>query len=41
VRKNFAGFLCYALLYGLILQPACVLGYAMEIFGRRKTWGTK
>lgn len=41
VRKNLAGFLCYALLYGLILQPACVVGYAMEVVGSRKSWGTK
>jgi biofilm PGA synthesis N-glycosyltransferase PgaC len=41
VRKNVVGFLCYALLYGLILQPACVAGYAMEVVGWRKSWGTK
>jgi len=41
VRKNVGGFLCYALLYGLILQPACVLGYATDLVGWRKSWGTK
>ncbi len=41
VRKNFVGFLVYAVLYGIILQPACVVGYASEIIGLRKSWGTK
>jgi biofilm PGA synthesis N-glycosyltransferase PgaC len=41
VRRNFGGFLVYSLLYGIILQPACVVGYVAEIFGLRKSWGTK
>ena len=41
VRRNIVGFLCYAVLYGLILQPACVAGYLMEALGLRKSWGTK
>lgn len=41
VRKNPIGFVFYALLYGIILQPACLLGYFSEIFGARKKWGTK
>jgi poly-beta-1,6-N-acetyl-D-glucosamine synthase len=41
VRRNFSGFLTYAFVYSLILQPACVAGYFSEIFGLRKTWGTK
>ena len=41
VRKNIFGFIYYALLYGLILQPACVIGYIKEIFSFNKTWGTK
>lgn len=42
VRKNIVGFLFYALLYGFILQPACVAGYFKELlFGSKKTWGTK
>lgn len=41
VRKNYTGFLFYSLLYGLILQPACVLGYVSEVLNFRKTWGTK
>lgn len=41
VRHNVGGFLFYALFYGLILQPACVLGYCQELLNRTKTWGTK
>jgi biofilm PGA synthesis N-glycosyltransferase PgaC len=41
VRKNLVGFICYALLYGLVLQPACVVGYMMDVLGLRKSWGTK
>lgn len=42
VRRNILGFICYALFYGIILQPACVLGYIHEIFrGAKKSWGTK
>ena len=41
VRRNLSGFLTYAFVYSLILQPACVAGYFSEILGLRKTWGTK
>ncbi len=41
VRRNFGGFLFYSLAYTMILQPVCVLGYAKEALGVRKTWGTK
>jgi biofilm PGA synthesis N-glycosyltransferase PgaC len=41
VRYNPLGFLTYALAYGMILQPACVVGYTSELLGLRKTWGTK
>lgn len=42
VRKNFRGFLIYALVYSMILQPICFLGYLKEIFlGSNKNWGTK
>lgn len=41
VRKNLSGFLGYALLYGVVLQPACVVGYVKEIFKMPKHWGTK
>ena len=35
VRRNLSGFLTYALMYSLVLQPACVAGYVSEIFGSR------
>ncbi len=41
VRKNILGFLVYLLPYGMILQPAAVIGYIYEILGLRKEWGTK
>ena len=39
VRRNVSGFLVYAFVYSLILQPACVAGYCSEIFGSRKSGG--
>lgn len=41
VRRNIGGFLLYAFAYSLILQPASVAGYVSELFGLRKSWGTK
>jgi biofilm PGA synthesis N-glycosyltransferase PgaC len=41
VRRNFSGFLIYALAYNLLVQPICVLGYLSELLGLRKVWGTK
>lgn len=41
VRFNPLGFLTYTFLYSLILQPVSVAGYFTEIFGMKKTWGTK
>ncbi len=41
VRRNVFGFITYALLYSIVLQPACVLGYAKELVLRTKNWGTK
>jgi len=41
VRRNATGFLVYSFLYGLILQPACVVGYLKELLGATKTWATK
>jgi biofilm PGA synthesis N-glycosyltransferase PgaC len=42
VRRNIFGFIFYALMYSIILQPACVLGYIKEIInGSKKSWGTK
>lgn len=41
VRRNFGGFLFYALGYSLVMQPVCVWGYGAELLGARKTWGAK
>jgi biofilm PGA synthesis N-glycosyltransferase PgaC len=41
VRRNVVGFVVYSFLYGMILQPACVVGYLKEICGARKLWATK
>lgn len=41
VRRNTLGFFLYMLPYSCILQPAAVWGYITEIFGTKKTWGTK
>ena len=42
VRKNLLGFMMYAFVYSLILQPASLWGYLKEIFdGATKNWGTK
>lgn len=41
VRSNASGFLLYTCLYSAILQPVAVWGYASELIGLRKNWGTK
>ncbi|MBF5003420.1 glycosyltransferase family 2 protein [Diaphorobacter sp. NR2-3-3-1] len=41
VRSNRLGLVIYVLFYGLILQPACVVGYIQEFVTRGKRWGTK
>ncbi len=41
VRKNTLGFVLYAFVYSLILQPASVAGHMSELLGLRKTWGSK
>jgi biofilm PGA synthesis N-glycosyltransferase PgaC len=41
VRRNPIGFVVYALFYGVVLQPGCVLGYLSEMLNLRKRWGTK
>lgn len=41
VRRNIGGFLLFSLAYSLLLQPVCVWGYAAELLGARKHWGTK
>jgi poly-beta-1,6-N-acetyl-D-glucosamine synthase len=41
VRRNPLGFVVYALFYGIVLQPGCVVGYLSEMLNLRKHWGTK
>lgn len=41
VRHNPFGLVCYLLVYTILMQPVCVLGYAAEIAGLTKKWGTK
>lgn len=41
VRRNVGGFVFYVFAYNLLVQPICVLGYASELAGLRKNWGTK
>ena len=41
VRHNPGGLVFYLLCYALMMQPVCVWGYAAEIAGLRKKWGTK
>lgn len=40
-RIDLVALLCYTLGYGFIMHPASVRGYAAELFGARKSWGTK
>jgi biofilm PGA synthesis N-glycosyltransferase PgaC len=41
VRHNPHGLAFYLLGYALVMQPICLWGYASEIAGLRKRWGTK
>lgn len=41
VRRNIEGFLFYAFLYTVVLQPVCLKGYLAELLQLKKTWGTK
>ena len=41
VRSNYFGLLLYAFPFSLIVQPAAVYGYCVELLGLRKKWGTK
>ncbi|THD04123.1 glycosyl transferase family 2 [Panacagrimonas perspica] len=38
VRRNLLGVVFFTLLYQLILSPASLVGYASELFNRRKSW---
>jgi len=41
VRKNWLGFILYVLFYQIIMTPASLSGYFLEIFKLKKSWGTK
>lgn len=41
VRRNVFGLIFYVLVYAIIMQPVCLLGYISELTGQRKKWGTK
>jgi biofilm PGA synthesis N-glycosyltransferase PgaC len=41
IRHNRDGFFFYMLPYGMLVQPAAVLGYAAEFLNLKKSWGTK
>jgi poly-beta-1,6-N-acetyl-D-glucosamine synthase len=41
VRQNLLGFFFYAICYSFVLQPVSIWGYASELLGLRKDWGTK
>ncbi len=41
VRFNPLGFINYSLFYSLLMQPVALWGYASELLGTRKSWGTK
>ena len=41
LRHNPGGLVFYLLVYTLLMQPVCVWGYAAEVMGLAKKWGTK
>lgn len=41
LRRNLRGFFLYVIGYAVVLQPICLWGYASELLGLRKRWGTK
>jgi biofilm PGA synthesis N-glycosyltransferase PgaC len=41
IRHNFGGLVFYLVVYSVLMQPVCVWGYASELAGRAKRWGTK
>lgn len=41
VRFNPLGLLNYVLFYSVLMQPVSLWGYASELLGTRKSWGTK
>jgi biofilm PGA synthesis N-glycosyltransferase PgaC len=41
IRRSYVGLFFYVFAYSLVMQPICVWGYASELTGRKKQWGTK
>jgi len=41
VRRNYLGFVVFLFGYGLFMYPATVAGYASEMIGLHRSWGTK
>jgi poly-beta-1,6-N-acetyl-D-glucosamine synthase len=41
IKRDIAALLGYTLGYGFIMHPASLSGYAAELLGARKSWGTK
>ena len=41
IRRNYVGLVFYLLFYSVVMQPVCVWGYASELTGRKRQWGTK
>lgn len=41
VRFNPRGLLNYVFFYSILMQPVALWGYASELLGTRKSWGTK
>lgn len=39
MQRSRRGFLFFALIYPLLMQPVSVWGYAAELAGRKKEWG--
>ena len=38
IRRNYAGFLCYLLLYAPIMSPVSFVGYLKELGGAKRRW---
>ena len=38
IRRNYAGFLAYLLLYAPIMSPVSFVGYVKELFRTKRRW---
>lgn len=41
IRHPYRSLFVYVLFYAIVMQPVSLWGYATEVIGRRKKWGTK